>query len=142
MENNKLTIGRTDVADFPDLALLDIPIKIDSGAYTSSIHCKNVVESNGILYCEFLGDAHHQFNEKKITFNAYKTTIVKSSNGIASKRYAIKTKIKLFNKLYPITLTLNDRDNMRFPVLIGRKFLSGKFIIDPKLLNVSFGLKN
>ncbi len=142
MENKKIIIGRSDIADFPEIPLNDVSIKIDSGAYTSSIHCKNVIEINNLLHCEFYDVIDKQIIRKKITFSAYKTTVVKSSNGIAAKRYAIKTKINLFDKTYPITLTLNDRDKMRFPVLIGRKFLSGKFIIDPKQLNLSYGLKN
>ncbi len=142
MKNKKTIIGRSDVADFPEIGLYSIPIKIDSGAYTSSIHCKNVTEIDHVLHCEFYDKSNKLFIGKKITFSTYKTTTVKSSNGMSSKRYAIKTKINLFNKTYPITLTLNDRDKMRFPVLIGRKFLSGKFIIDPKQLNLSYGLKN
>ncbi|WP_010182007.1 ATP-dependent zinc protease family protein [Aquimarina agarilytica] len=138
MEKKKIIIGRSDIADFTELCLYELAIKIDSGAYTSSIHCKNVVEINNVLHCQFLDETHEQFIEKKITFNTYKTTVVKSSNGISSKRYSIKTSITIFNKTYPITLTLNDRDKMRFPVLIGRKFLSGKFIIDPKQLNLSY----
>ena len=142
MKKEKLIIGRVDIADFPMLEIYDIAIKIDSGAYTSSIHCKNIEEIKGKLHCEFLDDSHTQYDGKKFTFSEYKTTIVKSSNGIASERFAIKTKIKLFDKVFPITLTLNDREEMRFPVLIGRKFLSGKFLIDPKLTDLSFSYKN
>jgi hypothetical protein len=40
----KITIGRADKADFPELSLLDIDLKIDSGAYTSSVHCTNIEE--------------------------------------------------------------------------------------------------
>ena len=40
----KTTIGRVDKADFKELSLEDIDIKIDSGAYTSSIHCSNIEE--------------------------------------------------------------------------------------------------
>ena len=40
----KITIGRVDKADFPELSLMKIDVKIDSGAYTSSIHCSNIKE--------------------------------------------------------------------------------------------------
>lgn len=142
MEKKKLIIGRADIADFPLLDLYKIPIKIDSGAYTSSIHCTNVFVINNELICEFLDKNFPQYFGKKIGFKNFKTTIVKSSNGISSKRFSVKTKIHLFEKTYPITLTLNDREEMRFPVLIGRKFLSGKFLIDSQLVNVSHELKS
>jgi len=56
-------------------------------------------------------------------------------------RYAIRTKVTLFNQTQAITLTLSSRDDMRFPVLIGRKFLSGKFLVDPQLEDQSYNLK-
>lgn len=135
---NKRIIGRTDIADFPDLNLHQIDIKIDTGAYTSSIHCQNIIEKNNTLFCEFLDPSHKKYNGKLFTFKEYKTASVKSSNGIVSLRYAIKSNITLFKKTYTITLTLNDRNDMRFPVLIGRKFLTKKFLVDPELTNLSY----
>lgn len=139
---NKRVIGRTDIADFPALNLKDIDIKIDTGAYTSSIHCKNIVEKDNILFCEFLDPDHPNYNNKTFTFEEFETARVKSSNGMVSIRYAIKSNITLFEKTYTITLTLNDRNDMRFPVLIGRKFLSKKFLVDPELTNLSHNLKH
>lgn len=134
----KRLIGRVEKADFPGLALEDISIKIDTGAYTSSIHCENIVVENGILKCMFLDNEHPSYDKKMFAFNEYKSVKVKSSNGITEERYAVKSSIKLLGKTYKITLSLSDRKDMRFPVLIGRKFLSGKFIVDPQLKNLSF----
>jgi len=138
---NKKIIGRIDKANFPDFGLENIPVKIDTGAYTSSIHCTNIKEENGKLTCIFTAEKEENFN-KKITFAAYKNVIVKSSNGIAQKRYVINSSIELFGKTYKIDLSLNDRSNMKFPVLIGRKFLNGKFIVDPALENISAKKQN
>lgn len=46
------------------------------------------------------------------------------------ERYIIKTTIKLGKKKINTTLSLSDRANMRYPVLIGRRFLKGKFVVD------------
>ena len=45
----KKIIGRKDVADFPDFGLTAIQVKIDSGAYSCSIDCRNVhlIEKDG-----------------------------------------------------------------------------------------------
>lgn len=134
---SKKIIGRTDRADFPELGLQDIAIKIDTGAYTSSIHCDKIIEEDGKLTCLFMDIEHPFYDKKKFTFTDYEQVIVRSSNGIAQRRYAIKTTIKIFNKTYTISLSLNDRSDMKFPVLIGRKFLSGKFIVDPQLEDLS-----
>ena len=55
-------IGRFDRADFPDLQLNDISIKIDTGAYTSSIHCDNIIEVDDVLKCTFLDEEHPLYN--------------------------------------------------------------------------------
>lgn len=141
LNQKKKIIGRTDKVDFPDLELFDIDAKIDTGAYTSSIHCKEIQEVDQILECRFLDPTHPEYNGKKFTFKNYDITAVKSSNGKVEVRYAIRTKITVFNKTQLITLTLSSRDDMRFPVLIGRKFLSGKFLVDPQLEDQSYNQK-
>ncbi|AZQ45164.1 peptidase [Nonlabens ponticola] len=134
----KKIIGRTDKADFPKLKLSEIDIKIDTGAYTSSIHCTDIEEVDGVLIANFLDQDHPQYHGKKIEFQDYEITTVRSSNGNQEQRYEVQSNIRIFKKLYKISLTLNNRQEMRFPVLIGRKFLSKKFIVDPELQDISF----
>lgn len=136
-KRHKILIGRKDIADFPLLGFNQVQVKIDTGAYTSSIHCKSIKVENNKLYCEFLDEDHPEYSLKTHCFEEFKTIIVKSSNGIAENRYQIKSKIELFNKTYPISLSLSDRKEMRFPVLLGRKFLNPKFIVDPELTDLS-----
>ena len=137
-KKHKIIIGRKDIADFPELELNDVQVKIDTGAYTSSIHCKSIEVKNGKLYCIFLDEKHPEYSFETHCFEDYKTIRVKSSNGIAQKRYEIKSHIKLFNKIYSISLSLSDRKDMRYPVLLGRKFLNPKFIVDPALTDLSY----
>lgn len=138
MDQNKVIIGRTDKADFPKLELEDVDIKIDTGAYTSSIHCKDIEEVDGVLCASFLDEDHVQYHGKMLKFKEYKITTVRSSNGEQELRYEVQANIKLFKKTYKISLTLSNREHMRFPVLLGRKFLSKKFIVDPELQDVSY----
>lgn len=138
VSSKKIIIGRTDHADFPMLGLKDIAIKIDTGAYTSSIHCSDIVEKEGVLHATLLDEMHEQFHGKALTFNDYKVTTVRSSNGEVEQRFKVKANIRIFNKVFKISLTLSNRMKMRYPVLIGRKFLSSKFLVDPELQDVSF----
>jgi hypothetical protein len=137
----KRIIGRIDKADFPTLDLFDIDIKIDTGAFTSSMHCHKVIEEDNLLKCLFFDKEHPNYNRKIIVFKNYSTTKVKSSNGIVQNRYIVKTSIILFDKKYKINLTLSTRDEMKYPILIGRKFLSKKFIVDIDLKNLSYDKK-
>jgi len=133
----KIIIGRTDVVDFPELNLFDIDIKVDSGAYTSSIHCHHIEVENNILKCQFLDPKHEKNHKKYLMFHDFSQKKVKSSNGIIEERFFIKTAIVIFEKQYTIQLSLSERGSMRFPVLLGRKFLSRKFIIDTSKKNLS-----
>ena len=137
----KIVIGRFEKADFPLLDLENISIKIDTGAYTSSIHCDNIVEKEDQLYCTFLDEEHPLYNGKEFIFKNYDIVFVKSSNGIIQKRYQVQSTIIIFDKSFKISLSLSARQEMRFPVLIGRKFLTKKFLVDPELIDVSYNLK-
>jgi len=137
----KIVIGRFEKADFPLLDLENISIKIDTGAYTSSIHCDNIAEKEDMLYCTFLDEEHPLYNGKEFIFKNYDIVFVKSSNGIIQKRYQVQSTIKIFDKNFKISLSLSARQEMRFPVLIGRKFLTKKFLVDPELIDVSYNLK-
>jgi hypothetical protein len=136
--NIKTLIGRTDIVDFPKLELFDIDIKVDSGANTSSFHCHSIQEENNVLKCQFLDPKHEKYHEKYFIFDEFTQKMIKSSNGIAENRYLIKTEILIFNEIYPIELTLTERGSMKFPVLLGRKFLSKKFMVDTAKKNLSF----
>ena len=134
----KKIVGRVDLVDFPKLNLFDVAVKIDTGAYTSAIHCSKIIEENNTLRCTFESKGHPSFNSKDIVFDNYTYTDVKSSNGYKENRYKIKSEVIFFGKKYKINLTLSTRDDMKFPVLIGRQFLSKKFIIDVDLEDQSF----
>jgi hypothetical protein len=138
LATKKLIIGRTDRADFPKLKIKGIDIKIDTGAYTSSIHCKDIEETDGVLYATLLDEEHEQYHGKRLSFEEYEVTSVRSSNGSVDLRYKVQANIRLFKKLYKISLTLSNREEMKYPVLIGRKFLSSKFIVDTELQDISF----
>lgn len=127
-------IGRLEHVDFPDWNIYRLDAKIDTGAYTSSLHCHHIEqykENNIHMVRFYLLDPDHPEYEKTLYSCSVKNVRkVKSSNGIIEERVAIKTKMNLSNRSYSIELTLADRSNMKYPVLIGRKFLQNKFIVD------------
>lgn len=133
----KLLIGRTDFVSFPELGIRRIKVKVDTGAYTSTLHCKKAVRTNkGRLKVVFEKD-FKGLKDNTLYFEEFTTKRVRSSNGKSQLRYLIKTKINLFNQEFDIYLTLSSREKMRTPVLLGRKFLKGKFIVDPAKKNLS-----
>jgi len=142
----KKTIGRRDKADFPEFMLSDIEMKVDTGAYTSSIHCHHIKEcsENDGTYIEFelLDPSHPEYNSKKFRTKKYKERKIKNSFGQTEKRFVITTIITLFGTDYPIELSLSERSEMKYPILIGRKLLNNRFVVDTSKNNLSNKLKN
>lgn len=138
-------IGRKDIADFEKLELYGIEVKIDSGAYTSSFHChkieKIIKDGIEIIKCNFLDPYHPQYHDKEFWFENFTMRTIKSSNGSVEERVSIKTEITIFQKKYPIELTLAERIEMKHPVLLGRKFVSKRFLIDTSRKNLSLNGK-
>jgi hypothetical protein len=132
MIKNKITIGRIEKVSFPTLALTDIDAKVDTGAYTSSIHCHDIHEDldKKTIYFKLLDPSYPDYNKKELEFENYTKTVVKSSTGIPESRYKIKTSIQIGELLYKTTFTLTDRGTMRYPILLGRVFLKNKFVVD------------
>ena len=76
----KKIIGRVDKVDFPKLDLYSIDVKVDSGAYTSAIHCSKIKEENNQLKCTFYSKGHPNFNGKEVVFDTYSFTNVKRAD--------------------------------------------------------------
>lgn len=139
----KIIIGRKDKASFPELGLKMLDIKMDTGAYTSAIHCYKIKlkEKKGggnILVFTLLDPSHPKYNNQEFTTENYEERRIKNSFGMSEKRFVIKTDILLFGKKYPIELSLSKRGEMKYPILIGRKFLMGKFIVDSAKYDLSY----
>jgi len=122
-------IGRREFISFPDLGISNIEAKIDTGAYTSSLHCENIETrtENGkeVLYVSL-----NLEGEKEFRFEEFKQKKIKNSFGEMEERFVIRTHISIAKKKILATISLSNRDNMRYPVLIGRRLLKGRFIID------------
>lgn len=138
-------IGRIDKADFPELFLTNINIKIDTGAYTSTIHSHHIKEvvNDGEKHIEFqlLDPTHSEYSDKIFNTKHYKKKRVKNSFGKSEQRFVVVTTIVIFEEEYPIELSLSERSDMKYPILIGRKLLNNRFIVDTSKQNLSFKLK-
>lgn len=127
---NKLVIGRLEKVDFPEFDIHHVDAKVDTGAYTSSLHCIRIEKRTNELFFELV---HHQ-GDKQLskyfhTKDFYQKRI-RSSNGKTQLRYIIKTHVSLLGKKYKTEFSLTDRSKMKYPVLLGRKVLKDHFIVD------------
>jgi hypothetical protein len=134
-------LGRSDRVDLPGLGLTNIHAKIDTGAYTSSLHCSKAEVVNGKLEFVLLDEEHPEFTGMKFSVKEFKQREIKNSFGEAELRFVIKTKVKIYRRSIMTEFTLSDRDKLRFPVLLGRKILRHRFIIDVTEKDLSYKSK-
>jgi hypothetical protein len=131
----KQIIGRKELVDFPELGIAGIYAKIDTGAYSNTLHCHDIYVKDNKLCFKVLDPSHPVFSRKEQFFSEFSQKNIKNSSGKVEKRYIIKTKIKIAGRVIKSIISLSDRATMRYPVLIGRKLLKNKFVVDVSLKN-------
>lgn len=134
-------LGRSDRIDLPGLGLINIHAKIDTGAYSCSLHCSRAEIIDGKLEFVLLDEEHPEFTGMKFVFPKFDRREVKNSFGEAEMRYVIKTTIKIYDHLINAEFSLSNRGNLKFPVLLGRKILRKRFLIDVTEKDLSFHSK-
>lgn len=135
----KKIIGHTELVDLPELGLYQINAKVDTGAESSVIHCEDyeVIDKDGHPYV--IGHIKPDDNKEhtvEISFPVHRERKVKSSFGQSETRYIFLTKITLHQKEYDIKLSFRDRSAMSYPMLLGRNFITGKFLVDVSKKNL------
>jgi hypothetical protein len=128
---HKVIIGRSELLSFIGTEAVSVPAKTDTGAYRSAVHAANIAVTDGVLSFDLLGGhpvcgsmAH------RVTAEAYKTVWVANSFGHREERYEVKLKIKLGPKVFHAQFTLADRSKKIYPILLGRKLLNHRFLVD------------
>ena len=143
IQTTKRLIGRREEVDLPDWDLYGMEAKVDTGAYTSSLHCHHIEEvkkgdkDETMIRFNLLDPSHEAYNEKLFTLPIKDMRHVKSSNAQTERRYIVQTVMLLFNQKYTVELSLTDRSEMKYPLLLGRRFLRDKFIVDVSKVNIS-----
>lgn len=123
-------VGAYELIDFPKFGLSNVQAKVDTGADTGALHCTQIREITGsdaaVLHFSPFDHPDLEFSTQDFV-----TRTVKSSNGTRQQRYFISTTVTIDGKEYPMMLSLADRSEMNWPVLIGRKFLKRHgFLVD------------
>jgi hypothetical protein len=123
-------VGYIESVDLPKMELFELDAKIDTGADSCSIHCDDIkIEGKEVTFL-LHDEVHEAYHGKKITLPIHKIKKVKSSNGKSEERVFIKSSLKLGCKTYDAEISLTNRENMKYPMLIGRRFLSHHYLID------------
>ncbi len=134
--SNLPTIGRKTYVDLLDFDMNNVAVKVDTGAYHNAIHCSHVevITEGKKKYLQFriLDSQHPQYKDRLVTVSRFGKKRVVNSFGQSQTRYLVRLSFRIngINKIYKMHFTLADRSRMRTPVLLGRKFLRHRFIVD------------
>ena len=131
----KTTIGWREWVALPELGVECIKAKIDTGARTSALHAFDiqVYEKQGQNWVSFAIHPYQRNDADVLTCTCpvREARIVTNSGGTQEERYVIETRLTLGNESWPIEMTLTNRDQMGFRMLLGRTAIKARFLVDP-----------
>ncbi len=135
MSDIRITIGWKEWCGFPQLALAAIKAKIDTGATTSALHAFDIApyDADGISYVRFSINPLRGRREfiRQCSAPLVDKRVIIDSGGHAEERYVIHTPLMLGEQRWDIELTLTNRQQMRYRMLLGRRAMQHHCIIDP-----------
>jgi hypothetical protein len=131
----QITLGWREWVSLPELGITGVKAKIDTGARSSSIHAFDIhkIVVDGEPWVEFkvhpLQHGTDQIVECRVPIKDYRQ--VTDSGGHRSMRYVIETKIRIGDEEQIAEMTLADRSQMLFRMLLGRTAMKNRYIVDP-----------
>ncbi len=131
----KQILGWRELVELPDLGLEGLKAKLDTGARTSALHAHHieVIERDGARWvrCRLSTHSGRIRDEVRVELPVVEMRQVRSSSGHAELRPVIRTRLTLGGRTRLAELTITDRADMRYPMLVGRTALkAGRFLVD------------
>ncbi|SMY07569.1 ATP-dependent zinc protease family protein [Flavimaricola marinus] len=120
-----LVIGWIEHIDLPDLGLHDLRTKIDTGARTSALHATHIqpFEKDGAEWVRFVVAFDPTHSSQVIEAPIHGRRSIKNTSGIPEERIVIRTRFRVAGRTWTISVSLTDRSNMTFPMIVGRSAL-------------------
>ncbi|WP_102192858.1 ATP-dependent zinc protease family protein [Microbacterium aurantiacum] len=132
--SNTLT-GWREWVSLPDLDVEWLKAKIDTGARTSSLHAFDIheFERDGDAWVRFQVKPWQDSQEDAVVVECpvHDRRAVRSSSGHAQERLVVKLLVRLVDREVLAEVTLSNRDEMGFRMLIGREALRRGYVVDP-----------
>lgn len=129
------TAGWREWISLPDLGIDWVKAKLDTGARTSALHAFRIktFRRKGEHFVRFFVHPVQRHRHPEILCEAplVDERIITSSSGQSDYRYVIETRLRMGGLMWPIEITLTNRDDMGFRMLLGRQAIRDRFLVDP-----------
>lgn len=135
--SNMPCLGWREWVSLPDLGISHLKAKVDTGARTSALHAfhSEQYRDRGVLMVRFR--LHPIQRRDHVVTDCIAEVaderMVSDSGGHKEKRLVIVSRLQLGNECWPIEMTLTNRDNMQFRMLLGRTAVRGRYLVDPSM---------
>ena len=130
MNTSMQVIGRNVAISFGKRAV-DVPAKVDTGADSSSVWASNIrVGNDGKLRFSLFGEGSPYYNGKVYVREDFSVSVVRSSSGHQQVRYRTPFSVRVAGRRIRINFNLSDRSQNIYPILLGRRSITGKFLVD------------
>jgi hypothetical protein len=127
-------VGWREWISLPDLGIPLIKAKCDTGARTSALHAvdQHVFEKDGESIVHFAIPASSHHGQLSCECRVHDLRDIKNTSGVPERRVIIQTLLALGNRRWPIEVSLADREQMRFDIILGRTALKDQgLLVDP-----------
>lgn len=124
-------IGWKEYVAFPEWHISHIRAKVDTGAQTTSLHVEDIEElpDNRVKFHVITSKARGSKSIEIVT-DIKRIGMVRSSNGVESRRYFVETRLRMGNMERVVEVNLENRHQMKYRMLVGRSTLEGMAIVD------------
>ena len=137
--NPSLSVIGQDVLVSIGTRAVGVPAKIDTGADSSSIWASDIkIKKDGTLIFKLFGQGSEFYTGKVFKRTDYQVAVIRSSTGAEQVRYRTHLAIKIAGRKIRVLFNLSDRSRNNYKILIGKRTIANKFVVDVTKKTISF----